>query len=131
MNVCKQCGINKKDKFFYPMNKTRCKECISNNNRNKTPYSNEGYIYVITNPAWKGYYKIGQTVSLSKRMGTYQTSSPLRDFSYLSTVLVKDMNKAEKELLEELKRYYEVKGEWVVASKPEHILHLLEGLNHD
>ena len=129
MKFCKQCEEHKKDRYFYPNNSSRCKECISLNNKNKQPVANGGYIYVITNKAWDGYYKIGQTVNLSKRLSTYQTSSPLRDYSFLTTKKVKDMNKAEKFLLEELKRYYDVKGEWVSASKPEHILHLMEELN--
>ena len=128
MIVCKQCGISKKDKSFYPMNKARCKQCISSNNTNKHKKGNQGYIYVITNPAWKGYYKIGQTINLTKRLSTYQTSSPLRDYSYLSTREVKDMDKAESLLLEELKKFYEVKGEWVLASKVEYILHRMETL---
>ncbi len=129
MKYCKQCEQHKKDRHFYPNNNSRCKECISWNNKNKTPLVNGGYLYIITNPAWKGYYKIGQTINLSKRLSTYQTSSPLRDYSFLTTKKVRDMNKSEKQLLEELKRFYEVKGEWVVASKPEHILHLMEEIN--
>ena len=136
MKYCKQCETRKKDKHFYPNNNSRCKECISINNRNKgnttTPNtSNPGYLYVITNPAWKGYYKIGQTVNLTKRLSTYQTSSPLRDFEYLTTVSVNDMNKAEKHIIDELRRFYEVKGEWIVASKAEHIIHLMENTNND
>lgn len=139
MKFCKQCETRKKDKCFYPNNKSKCKECISINNRKASTRAIEknvrtpqgGYIYVITNPAWNGYYKIGQTVSLTKRLSTYQASNPLRDFSYLTTVEVDDMNVSEKIILDELRRFYEVKGEWVVASKAEHIIHLVEGINND
>lgn len=132
MRYCKQCGEEKRDKHFYPTNKSRCKECISINNKEKNSNepNNEGYIYVIINKAWKGYYKIGQTINLAKRLGSYQTSSPKRDYQYLTTIKVNDMNKAERYVLDELKRFYDVQGEWVVASKPEHIIHLVEGC-HD
>jgi len=128
MKICKQCGINKKDKYYYPTNKTRCKQCISENNTARTHLGSPGYIYVITNPAWIGFYKIGQTINLTKRLSNYQTSSPLRDYKYLTTKEVNNMDKAERELLEDLKRLYEVKGEWVVASKVEYILHKMEEL---
>ncbi|RUT86786.1 GIY-YIG nuclease family protein [Mesorhizobium sp. M7A.T.Ca.US.000.02.1.1] len=39
-----------------------------------------GYVYVITNPAWPGYCKVGRTTGLAERLRTYQTASPLRDF---------------------------------------------------
>jgi len=39
-----------------------------------------GYVYIISNPAWKGWYKIGMAVDAKDRCKAYQTSSPLRDF---------------------------------------------------
>lgn len=129
MRYCKQCEKNRKDKYFYPANHSKCKECISINNKEKTVPTHEGYVYVIINKAWKGYYKIGQTVNLSKRLGTYQTASPKRDYEYLTTIKVRDMNVAERAVLDELRKYYEVKGEWVVASKEDHIIRLVEGIH--
>jgi hypothetical protein len=136
MKFCKTCNTNKKNKYFYTTNNSKCKECISEYNRNyskgvTTVTNDAGYIYVITNPAWEGYYKIGLTVNLSKRLSTYQTASPLRNYSFLTTKKVSDMHLAEKRVLDELKKYYDVKGEWVVASKAEHIIHLVEGLDYE
>ena len=135
MKYCKQCELEKKDKYFYPNNSSRCKQCISINNKNKTNEqlpevrTKQGYVYVIINKAWKGYYKIGQTINLTKRLGTYQTASPKRDYTFLTTIKVRDMDIAERKVLEELKKYYDVQGEWVLASKPEHIIHLVESIN--
>jgi hypothetical protein len=39
-----------------------------------------GEIYIITNPAWKGWIKIGMAIEAEDRLKGYQTSSPLRDF---------------------------------------------------
>ena len=39
-----------------------------------------GEVYIITNPAWKGWIKIGMAVESKDRLKTYQTSSPLRDY---------------------------------------------------
>jgi len=131
MKYCKQCEKKKEDKHFYPNNNSRCKKCISINNKEKSTDvpNNEGYIYVIINKAWKGYYKIGQTINLAKRLGSYQTASPKRDYKYLTTIKVHNMNVSEKAVLDELRKFYEVKGEWVLASRPEHIIHLVEGIN--
>ena len=42
--------------------------------------STEGEVYIITNPAWKGWIKIGMAIDSDDRCNGYQTSSPLRDF---------------------------------------------------
>jgi hypothetical protein len=39
-----------------------------------------GEVYIITNPAWKGWVKIGMAVESKDRLKAYQTSSPLRDY---------------------------------------------------
>ena len=39
-----------------------------------------GEVYIITNPAWKGWIKIGMAVESKDRLKGYQTSSPLRDY---------------------------------------------------
>jgi len=42
--------------------------------------SNEGHVYLITNPAWKGWVKVGMAVDANDRCNQYQTSSPMRDY---------------------------------------------------
>lgn len=42
--------------------------------------STEGHVYLITNPAWKGWVKVGMAVDANDRCNQYQTSSPLRDY---------------------------------------------------
>ena len=39
-----------------------------------------GFIYGISNPAFPGYYKIGITQDLDKRLASYQTYDPHRQF---------------------------------------------------
>ena len=39
-----------------------------------------GWIYVITNPIWGSWVKIGVTRNLKKRLSSYNTSSPHKDF---------------------------------------------------
>ena len=38
-----------------------------------------GEVYLITNPAWPGWIKCGKSGSVSGRLSSYQTGSPLRD----------------------------------------------------
>jgi hypothetical protein len=40
----------------------------------------EGYVYVVTNPAWPGWVKVGCAVDYEDRTATYQTGSPHRDY---------------------------------------------------
>lgn len=42
--------------------------------------STEGYVYLITNPAWKGWVKVGMAIDANDRCNQYQTSSPMRDY---------------------------------------------------
>ena len=40
----------------------------------------EGYVYVIINPAWPEWVKIGMAIDAEDRCNGYQTSSPHRDY---------------------------------------------------
>lgn len=62
----------------------------------------KGYLYLLTNPAWPGYIKIGKALDYKKRVGGYQTGSPFRDYiiHYKSKVF-DDRAKAEN-LLEKI-----------------------------
>ena len=42
--------------------------------------STGGHVYLITNPAWKGWVKVGMAVDANDRCNQYQTSSPMRDY---------------------------------------------------
>lgn len=73
-----------------------------------------GYVYVITNPAWPGYCKVGRTGNASERLRTYQTASPLRDFALHYHRWFTDANRAERTL----RRVFgaaasSAKGEWL------------------
>lgn len=46
---------------------------------NKLPCK-EGFAYIISNPAWPNHYKVGMSKHVKKRLSTYQTYSPFRDY---------------------------------------------------
>ena len=49
---------------------------ISRNALRQYNKQKDGYVYVISNPAWKGWYKVGMAVDSQDMCGSYQTSSP-------------------------------------------------------
>jgi hypothetical protein len=72
-----------------------------------------GYIYIITNPAFPEWVKVGKTVDLDRRLGNYQTNDPFQKYSYAYHRVADDRNSAEKILLNELKALgLEQKSEW-------------------
>jgi len=54
-----------------------------------------GEVYIITNPAWKGWVKIGMAVEAEDRCKGYQTSSPFRDYKVVYSKKFKDRRTAE------------------------------------
>lgn len=55
-----------------------------------------GYLYVLKNPAWPDWVKIGLASNKDKRLNSFQTSSPCRDYIFIHTVEVSNMTKCEK-----------------------------------
>lgn len=64
-----------------------------------------GYIYIITNPTYKGYVKIGITTDIKKRLGSYQTSSPRRDYKIEHHIYHPDYRIGEKKMHDKLKMF--------------------------
>lgn len=56
-----------------------------------------GYVYIITNPAFPDWVKIGMAFDAEDRLGDYQTGSPLRDYELAYYVFSNDKLKSEKE----------------------------------
>ena len=57
--------------------------------------SPEGQVYIITNPAWDGWVKVGMAVDAMDRIKNYQTSSPFRDYTLLYSYEVNDRRAGE------------------------------------
>lgn len=68
----------------------------------------EGYVYIITNPAFPGYFKIGSALDVKKRLAQYQTYCPKRDFEMPVYYFSNDRYAEEKEYHKQLKCV----GEW-------------------
>ena len=73
----------------------------------------EGYVYVITNPAWPEWVKIGMAVDANDRCNGYQTSSPFRDYKIEHVVVTNNRRAAEAEAHKAAtKMAKETRGEW-------------------
>ena len=76
----------------------------------KTP---EGYVYIIANPSFDGWLKVGMAIDAEDRCNGYQTSSPHRDYKLLYSRRFNDRRKAETKTLHKLKKVVkEHNGEW-------------------
>ena len=73
----------------------------------------EGYVYIITNPAWNGWIKVGMAIDAEDRCKQYQTSSPLRDFELHYSKHFKNRKLGEQKAHEILRKKSETyNGEW-------------------
>tara|TARA_R110002020_G_scaffold4096_5_gene18058 strand:- start:1303 stop:1830 length:528 start_codon:yes stop_codon:yes gene_type:complete len=72
-----------------------------------------GFLYAVTNSAWKEWVKIGMAVNAEDRLKGYQTSSPFRDYELNIGMPVKDRRLAEAEAHKQAEEIAtERKGEW-------------------
>ena len=81
----------------------------------KLLYNNEqsGYVYIITNPCWSNWVKVGMAIDAKDRCNQYQTSSPHRDYKLCYSKFFDDRSSAEKKAHTLLKKKSEDnKGEW-------------------
>lgn len=75
--------------------------------------STEGHVYIISNPCWDGWIKVGMAVDAKDRCNQYQTSSPFRDYKLCYNRKFKDRKSAEQKAHSKLKKISKTyKGEW-------------------
>ena len=77
-----------------------------------------GFVYVIYNPVWDGWYKIGKTDDLDKRLRSYQTGDPHRAYKICYEMPFDDCHKAEKQILSVMQNDDKIvkKNEWVLTT---------------
>ena len=77
--------------------------------------TNEGEVYIIRNPAFCNWLKVGKAVSSEDRLQGYQTSSPFRDYVLEYCEHFENRHQAEAtihRMLEKHKDCHERRGEW-------------------
>jgi hypothetical protein len=79
----------------------------------RAPEHRRGYVYLISNSAYGGWVKIGQTIDMRARLSTYQTGDPFKRYSVEVAILVPDRRRMEVDVLRDLSTRFARKGEWV------------------
>ena len=79
----------------------------------------EGYVYVITNPAWPEWVKIGMAIDAEDRLNGYQTSSPMRDYQLVHAIATHDRARAERVAHKAAALCGERQGEWFKITNEE------------
>ena len=90
-----------------------------------------GEVYVITNPAWDGWVKIGMAVDAEDRLKSYQTSSPLRDYVLYYSYATENRRKSEAKAHRVLEQKYEKRNEWFLCTPSQAVEVLNEQLKHN
>ena len=78
----------------------------------------KGQVYIIVNPAFPGWCKIGMAVDAEDRLKQYQTSSPYRDYELIKAYNTDDRREAERAAHGLLSQSHERKGEWFYIQHP-------------
>ena len=75
-----------------------------------------GYLYIITNPSFPNWVKVGTTTNFKARLQGYQTSSPFRDYKVEFLLEHPDYIRAEKRIHETMKMFCkDRKKEWFLV----------------
>ena len=81
-----------------------------------------GIVYLISNPAFPGMFKIGMTQDLDKRLNQYQTYDPFKKFKVEHYKIVEDRKLEEKKYKEKFKMNI-VNGEWISTNQIKTLFH--------
>jgi len=76
----------------------------------------QGQVYIITNPAWEGWVKVGMAVDSEDRLKNYQTASPERDYELFDYEDFGDRRVAESMVHDYLRKRFKHKNEWFECS---------------
>ena len=76
----------------------------------------------MTNAAWPEWVKIGKAVDAEDRLSSYQTSSPMRDYTMIHYAYSDDRNVSERQAHEQAAKLGEKRNEWFKISREEAIV---------
>lgn len=108
--VCQSCERKRLDEITL---RKKLEKVDLENRKRYDEFGDEGEVYIVTNPAWEKWIKIGRAVNAKNRCNGYQTSSPKRDYKLVYSKLF-DNNKLAESLAHERcdKVCKDRNGEW-------------------
>jgi hypothetical protein len=74
-----------------------------------------GYVYIISNEAFPGWYKVGMAVDAQDRLKSYQTSDPFRGYVLEFSTKVNDRARVERAAHMSIGRSWTRRSEWFQA----------------
>ena len=95
--------------------------------------SPQGQVYIVTNPAWGGWVKVGMAVDANDRLKNYQTSSPYRDYELVYAIDTPDRRYTERMMhsilngimtVEKQNEWFKIEAEWVIKHLEEIVEHV-------
>ena len=114
--LCNSCHNQERSRYYYLNKYKNLKnkvEILNLEHLSRFNQIKEGFVYVLTNPAWKGWIKVGMAVDADDRCSAYQTGSPHRDYTVKYKRFFKNRRVAEEKahlLLSDIAS--DVNGEW-------------------
>jgi hypothetical protein len=100
-------------------------------NQGDVPVSNEGIVYIISNPAMPGLVKIGKTSNLKSRMSSLFSSGVPLPFRCVYAKKVKDYSFVERKLHSGLRQYRENMNREFFRIPEEDVINFLEMVDGD
>ena len=88
----------------------------------------QGSVYIMGNPAWPEWVKVGMAIDSEDRLSNYQTSCPQRDYVLYYSYDTEDRRKAESKAHYKLAQQFERRNEWFKCS-PEEAIEVLNENN--
>jgi hypothetical protein len=102
--------VSKKDPLYKPGNYRTLSDAWSHAEIEKVP---QGDVYIVQNPAWPSWYKVGKAADAEDRLRHFQTSSPLRDYKLMYSKHFEDRHAGEVAVHEELRKVaFDYRKEW-------------------
>jgi hypothetical protein len=123
--------VTKSAPYHKPGNYSTTADVAFSEIEDKIPNKNEGHIYIVSNKAWKGWYKIGSALDATDRLKQFQTSSPFRDYKLEYKIKSKNRMYVEKEIHSRLKEKHEKRNEWFKMDKDKAKRYIREAVNAD
>ena len=84
--------------------------------------TSSGHVYAMANEAWPEWVKIGKAVDAEDRLSSYQTSSPLRDYTMVHYAYTDDRNIAERQAHILADKLGDKRNEWFKISNEDAVV---------
>jgi hypothetical protein len=90
-----------------------------------------GHVYAMGNAAWPEWVKIGKAVDAEDRLSSYQTSSPLRDYTMVHYAYTDDRNIAERQAHVLAGKLGDKRNEWFKISNEDAVVVIEQAVSEE